>query len=62
MLSRRTFCEATSVGIALHGLRTAAQERYALQNCATEAIRSADDDRRKQMYDELVDLFAKHIR
>jgi hypothetical protein len=24
------------VGIALHGLRTAAQERYALQNCATE--------------------------
>jgi hypothetical protein len=36
MLSRRTFCEATSVGIALHGLRTAAQERYALQNCATE--------------------------
>ena len=24
------------MGIALHGLRTAAQERYALQNCATE--------------------------
>jgi DNA-binding FrmR family transcriptional regulator len=36
--------------------------RNHLQHCATDAIRSSDSERREHMYDELTDLFFKHIR
>jgi DNA-binding FrmR family transcriptional regulator len=36
--------------------------RNHLQHCAADAIRSADADRRERMYDELTELFFKHIR
>jgi len=36
--------------------------RNHLQHCATDAIRSSDAERRERMYDELTDLFFKHIR
>lgn len=36
--------------------------RNHLQHCATDAIRSSDTERREQMYDELTDLFFKHVR
>ena len=36
--------------------------RNHLQHCATDAIRSADPERRERMYDELTELFFKHIR
>lgn len=66
MIEEERYCADVLVQVsAIHeSLRSLAQLllRNHLQNCATEAIRSADDDRREQMYDELVDLFAKHIR
>src|ERR1051326_7604548 len=36
--------------------------RNHLQHCAAEAIRSKDRERRERMYDELTELFFKHIR
>jgi DNA-binding FrmR family transcriptional regulator len=36
--------------------------RNHLQHCATDAIRSSDAERREQMYDELTELFFKHVR
>lgn len=36
--------------------------RNHLEHCATDAIRSSDAERRERMYDELTDLFFKHIR
>ena len=36
MLSRRTFCGATSASLALLGGRAVGQERFAVENCATE--------------------------
>lgn len=36
--------------------------RNHLQHCATDAIRSGDGERREAMYDELTDLFFKHVR
>ena len=36
MLSRRTFCGATSVGLGLLGGQAVAQDHFAVQNCATE--------------------------
>ncbi len=36
--------------------------RNHLQHCATDAIRSTDPERREQMYDELTELFFKHVR
>ena len=36
--------------------------RNHLQHCAADAIRSSDAERRERMYDELTDLFFKHIR
>ena len=66
MIDEERYCADVLVQVsAIHeSLRSLAQLllRNHLQSCATEAIRSADDDRRRQMYDELVDLFAKHIR
>jgi len=36
--------------------------RNHLQHCATDAIRSNDTGRREEMYDELIELFFKHVR
>ena len=50
---------------AVHeSLRSVAQLmlRNHLQHCATDAIRSSDPLRRSKMYDELIELFAKHVR
>lgn len=33
-----------------------------LQHCATEALRSGDDKKAQRTYDELTDLFYKHVR
>lgn len=33
-----------------------------LQHCATEALRSGDDTKAQKTYDELTDLFYKHVR
>ena len=66
MIEDERYCADVLVQIsAIHeSLRSLAQVvlRNHLQHCATEAIRSNDSNRREEMYDELVDLFAKHIR
>jgi CsoR family transcriptional regulator, copper-sensing transcriptional repressor len=33
-----------------------------LQHCATEALRSGDDKKAQRTYNELTDLFYKHVR
>lgn len=33
-----------------------------LQHCATEALRSGDEKKAQRTYDELTDLFYKHVR
>jgi DNA-binding FrmR family transcriptional regulator len=45
-------------------LRSVAQLllRNHLQHCATDAIRSKNVARREEMYDELSELFFKHVR
>ena len=66
MVEEKRYCADILVQIsAVHeSLRAVAQLmlRNHLQHCATDAIRSTDPDRRSQMYDELVELFAKHVR
>ena len=66
MVEEHRYCTDVLVQIsAIHeSLRAVAQLmlRNHLQHCATDAIRSTDADRRSKMYDELVDLFAKHVR
>lgn len=66
MVEENRYCADILVQIsAVHeSLRSVAQLilRNHLQNCATDAIRSSDPARRARMYDELVDLFAKHVR
>ena len=66
MVEEKRYCADILVQIsAVHeSLRSVAQLmlRNHLQHCATDAIRSTDPDRRSKMYDEIVDLFAKHVR
>ena len=66
MVEEQRYCADTLVQIsAIHeSLRAVAQLllRNHLEHCATEAIRSADDARRGEMYDELTELFSKHVR
>lgn len=66
MIEEQRYCADVLVQIsAIHeSLRGVAQLmlRNHLQHCATEALRSSDPDRREEMYDELVELFAKHVR
>ena len=66
ILERLLACADVLVQIsAVHeSLRSVAQVmlRNHLQHCATEAIRSSDPVRRSKMYDELIELFAKHVR
>lgn len=66
MVEEERYCSDVLVQIsAIHeSLRAVAQLmlRNHLEHCATDAIRSTDPDRRARMYDELTDLFAKHVR
>ena len=66
MVEEKRYCADILVQIsAVHeSLRSVAQLmlRNHLQHCASDAIRSTDPDRRSKMYDELVELFAKHVR
>lgn len=66
MVDEERYCADVLVQIsAVHeSLRSVAQLmlRNHLQHCASDAIRSNDPARRSKMYDELIDLFAKHVR
>ncbi|HYM62842.1 MAG TPA: metal-sensitive transcriptional regulator [Thermoanaerobaculia bacterium] len=65
MVEEERYCADVLVQIsAVHeSLRSVARLllRNHLQHCASEAIRSGDPARREQMYDELTELFSKHI-
>ncbi|HYR29246.1 MAG TPA: metal-sensitive transcriptional regulator [Thermoanaerobaculia bacterium] len=66
MVEEQRYCADVLMQIsAVHeSLRSVAQLmlRNHLQHCATDAIKSSDPARRSKMYDELVELFAKHVR
>lgn len=66
MIEEERYCADVLMQVSAiqESLRSLAQVllRNHLQHCATDAIRSTNDERREKMYDELVDLFAKHIR
>ncbi len=66
MIEQERYCADVLVQIsAVHeSLRSVAQLmlRNHLEHCATEAIRSTDARRNEEMYDELTDLFFKHVR
>lgn len=66
MVEEERYCGDVLVQIsAVHeSLRAVAQLmlRNHLEHCATDAIRSTDPARRSRMYDELTELFAKHVR
>lgn len=66
MVDEQRYCADVLVQIsAIHeSLRAVAQLmlRNHLEHCATDAIRSTDPAKRTRMYDELTELFAKHVR
>lgn len=66
MVEEERYCGDVLVQISAvqESLRSVARLllRNHLQHCATDAIRSSDAERRERMYDELTDLFFKHIR
>jgi DNA-binding FrmR family transcriptional regulator len=66
MVEEQRYCADVLVQIsAIHeSLRAVAQLmlRNHLEQCASDAIRSGDPSRRTRMYDELTELFAKHVR
>lgn len=66
MIEEERYCADVLMQVSAiqESLRSLAQVllRNHLQHCATDAIRSTNEERREKMYDELVDLFAKHIR
>ena len=66
MVGEERYCGEVLVQISAiqESLRSVARVllRNHLQHCATEAIRSGDRERREAMYDELTELFFKHIR
>jgi DNA-binding FrmR family transcriptional regulator len=66
MVEEERYCGDVLVQISAiqESLRGVAQLllRNHLQHCASDAIRSNDEGRREQMYDELTSLFFKHVR
>ena len=66
MVEEERYCADILIQISAvqESLRAVAQVllRNHLQHCATEAIRSSDPARREAMYDELSQLFFKHVR
>ena len=66
MVGEERYCAdiLTQISAVHESLRGVAQVllRNHLQHCASDAIRSNDGERRERMYDELTDLFFKHVR
>lgn len=66
MVGEERYCGDVLIQISAiqESLRSVAQVllRNHLQHCAADAIRSSDPERRERMYDELTELFFKHIR
>ena len=66
MVGEERYCGDVLIQISAiqESLRSVAQLllRNHLQHCATDAIRSTDRERRERTYDELTELFFKHIR
>ncbi len=66
MIEDDRYCADVMMQIAsVHeALRSVGRElmRNHLRHCATEAIRSDDDARAEEMYDELVELMYRHAR
>ena len=66
MVEEERYCADTLVQISAvqESLRAVAQVllRNHLEHCAADAIRSNDRDRRERMYEELTELFFKHVR
>lgn len=66
MVEEQRYCGDVLIQISAvqESLRSVARLllRNHLQHCAADAIRSSDAERRERMYDELTDLFFKHIR
>jgi DNA-binding FrmR family transcriptional regulator len=66
MVEEERYCADTLIQISAiqESLRAVAQVllRNHLEHCAADAIRSSDSDRRERMYDELTELFFKHVR
>jgi DNA-binding FrmR family transcriptional regulator len=66
MIEEERYCADVLVQVsAIHeSLRSVARLllRNHLQHCATKAINSGDEARRESMYDELTELFYKHVR
>ena len=66
MVEEERYCAdiLTQVSAVHESLRSVSRLllRNHLQQCATEAIRSSDANRREAMYDELTDLFAKLVK
>jgi DNA-binding FrmR family transcriptional regulator len=66
MVDEERYCGDILIQISAiqESLRSVAQLllRNHLQHCAADSIRSADPERRERMYDELTELFFKHIR
>ena len=66
MVAAERYCADTLIQISAiqESLRAVAQVllRNHLENCAADAIRSSDQERRERMYDELTGLFFKHVR
>ncbi len=66
MVEEERYCadiltQVSSVHEALRGVGRALLQNH-LRHCATEAIRSGDDERAEAMYQELIDLMAKNVR
>src|SRR5881394_2411576 len=66
MVEEERYCADTLIQLSAvqESLRSVAQVllRNHLENCAADAIRSNDRDRRERMYEELTELFFKHVR
>src|SRR5437870_1696278 len=66
MVEEERYCADTLIQLSAvqESLRAVAQVmlRNHLEHCAADAIRSSDSDRRERMYDELTELFFKHVR
>ena len=66
MVEEERYCADVLMQISAiqESLRAVAQIllRNHLEHCAADAIRSSDGERREKMYDELTELFFKHVR
>ncbi len=66
MIEEDRYCAdvMTQISSVHEALRSVGRElmRNHLRHCAAEAIRSGDDERSEEMYDELVELMYRHAR